>query len=66
MSNSKQHIPLALAAQRLSVPWGTAHRYILTGKLKGHFVNGRWQVEETSLNALIQQSQERDRVAVAH
>lgn len=55
MTQGKPYIPLALAAQRLGVPWGTAHRYVLTGILKGRFVNGRWHVERGSLNDLVQQ-----------
>jgi len=57
MTETKQYIPLALAAQRLGVPWGTAHRYVLTGKLTGHFIAGRWQIEQDSLNNLLGQMQ---------
>ena len=42
-------ITLVEAAHRLAVPWHTAHRYALVGRLEAKKVSGRWSVTETSV-----------------
>lgn len=37
------------AAHRLAVPWHTAHRYALTGRLEAKKVGGRWTVTSASV-----------------
>ena len=40
---------LVAAAARLLVSWHTAHRWVLTGVLKGHQRDGRWYVDPKDL-----------------
>lgn len=47
--NNSTHVPLAIAAQILSVSRTVAYDLVLTGRLKGNRQNGRWFVEARSL-----------------
>jgi hypothetical protein len=42
-------IPLSEAAHHLSVSWAAAWRLVLTGRLKGEKVAGKWMVSVASL-----------------
>lgn len=46
-------IGLADAAFRLRVPYQTAHRMVLLGKLAGTKEEGRWKVRLADLNRLL-------------
>lgn len=55
-------VPLSLAAQRLGVSWASAWRLVLTGRLTGRKVRGRWMLTESSLSRVSAQlSDERER-----
>ncbi len=45
----KREVDLVEAAARLRVPWHTAHRLVLTGRLEGERRNGRWRVVVASI-----------------
>lgn len=44
---------LALAAQRLGVPYQDAHRMVLIGKLRGQKRGGRWYVLVSDVERLL-------------
>lgn len=44
-------VPLAQAAKRLGLSWGQAWRLLLTGRLCGEKVSGRWFVTGESVDA---------------
>lgn len=46
-------IGLAEAAQRLAVPYQTAHRLLLIGALRGNKVAGRWYVGLRDVERLV-------------
>jgi predicted site-specific integrase-resolvase len=46
-------VRLTEAAARLRVTYQTAHRYVLTGVLRGELHNGRWRVDAEDLDRLI-------------
>ena len=48
-------VELVDAAARLRVPYHTAHRWVLIGRLKGARVNGAWTVDATDLDRLIRE-----------
>jgi predicted site-specific integrase-resolvase len=46
-------IDLVQAAAELHVPWHTAHRWVLTGVLRGERREGRWKVDRQDLDRLL-------------
>ncbi len=48
----KGEMPLVDAAARLRIPYHTAHRYALTGRLTAVRRNGRWSVDRASVTRL--------------
>ncbi len=57
---AKAELDLVAAAARLRVPWHTAHRWVLTGRLEGRRRKGRWFVTKASVEHLILHEQPRD------
>jgi len=57
--NSTGRIELVLGAARLRVPYHTAHRWVLTGALKGERVAGRWYVDAADLQRLVADRRQR-------
>ncbi len=55
MTKDTRAVPLSLAAQRLSLSWAAGWRLVLTGKLRGRRVRGRWLVSRASLDALLRE-----------
>ena len=53
-------VELVDAAAKLHVPYHTAHRWVLVGRLKGARVDGAWTVDAADLDRLIR---ERDSAA---
>lgn len=53
MTVTTQMIGLALAAQRIMIPYQDAHRLLLIGKLRGEKRGGRWYVRLTDVERLI-------------
>ena len=55
-------VPLSMGAQRLGMSWASAWRLVLTGRLKGQKVRGRWMLTEASLtNVAAQLAADRER-----
>lgn len=63
LSQPEPFIPLAQAAQRLGVSWATAYRCVLTGKLRGIFITGRWLVDPHSVATLLEERRRASQVA---
>ena len=59
--NQIEKIDLVEAAQRLRVPWHTAHRLVLVGTLKGNRKDGRWTVDLADLERLLADRSRTDR-----
>jgi hypothetical protein len=49
----RSSVDLVEAAARLRVPYHTAHRLVLTGRLNGRRLNGRWAVDPVDLDRLV-------------
>ena len=60
----KEQTDLVEASARLRVSYHTAHRWVLTGKLKGQRRDGRWFVDLRSLEKLERERATRPEVAV--
>ena len=45
-------ISLPAAAQRLRLRWPTCYNLLLRGELRGEQKNGRWRIEEASVERL--------------
>lgn len=43
-------IPLSLAAYELRKPWRTCYDWLLSGKLEGRKIRGRWVVDVASVH----------------
>ncbi len=54
-------VDLVEAAARLRVPWHTAHRLVLTGKLKGWRDGGWWYVDPGDLGRLLEERNVEDK-----
>lgn len=54
MTTRVESIPLAQAAKELRLSWGQAWRLLLTGRLRGEKVSGRWFVTGESVDAYAQ------------
>ena len=61
--NDQREIDLVAASARMKVPWHTAHRYVLTGVLKGTRRNGRWWVDLDDLKRFLRDRVEREQEA---
>jgi hypothetical protein len=48
-------VELVDAAAKLRVPYHTAHRWVLVGRLKGARVDGAWSVDAADLDRLIRE-----------
>lgn len=57
MPQPRPEVGLAVAAQRLRMPWASCWRLVLKGELQARKVGGRWLVDEIDLRRL-----EKDRV----
>lgn len=44
-----KNVTLVEAAHRLAVPWHTAYRFALVGRLEGKKTGSRWRVTEESV-----------------
>ena len=53
-----QRIDLIEAARLLAVPYSTAHRFALVGKLKAERVDGRWRVDAQSVERILRERPE--------
>ncbi len=65
MAHTAQEIPLAQAAQRLSLSWPRAWRLVLEGRISGRKIDGRWQVSSADVERLAQQRREPTGTVVA-
>ena len=52
LNANEEMIGLAEAAARLHVPYQDAHRLLMTGKLQGQKVRGRWMVRVETVELL--------------
>jgi hypothetical protein len=49
MHSTDHEVPLTEAAQKLGISWQRAWRLVLTGRLTGRKIGGRWFVTTESL-----------------
>lgn len=56
--SEREELDLVEAAARLRVAYHTAHRLVLTGKLKGWRLDGRWFVDACDLERLLKERAE--------
>ena len=57
----KRDMELTIASQRLGLSYNQIHRLVLTGRLPGEKVGGRWRVDADAVDRFAKSRREKER-----